>query len=293
LASPGGVVIRAVTGTPAGSPVVPSVPTGAIPLAQVNVVANDTTIVAGDITDRRKSAYNPSGARPLLPGDATSDAGAVAGELVYRTSTAGGGAGSSVWTGARWKSLGIPVFSTVSARDAEITAPVTGELAYSSDFQSLWTYLGSFWASREEQLVGWGRRLTTSSGSTSTVEVGILRIDGIVCVAGWPIKLEYGCHPDSTVGSDNARVEVRYKVGGSAGPGEAICFNSQTFSTVGTPRSWSSLFIPASTGTFSFALCIGRGSGSGTVTAFADSNRGSELKIYRTRTDVTNTGVNL
>lgn len=47
--------LQVITGTPAASPVVPSIPTGliALILAQVAVSANATTIVAGNITDER------------------------------------------------------------------------------------------------------------------------------------------------------------------------------------------------------------------------------------------------
>ena len=45
--------ITVIAGTPAASPVVPAVPTSAIPLAQVLVVAGDTTVTNARITDRR------------------------------------------------------------------------------------------------------------------------------------------------------------------------------------------------------------------------------------------------
>lgn len=90
--------VRAVTGTPAGSPVAPALPTGAIPLARVAVAAAPTgdTIVNANITDLRKSAGLQGAVRPLLPGDAVGDAG-HAGDLRYngglfeRYTTGGGG----------------------------------------------------------------------------------------------------------------------------------------------------------------------------------------------------------
>lgn len=101
--SPGCLVIRVVTGTPAGSPSPPAVPTNAIPLAQATVTALATTITSGQITDRRKSAFSPEGARPMLPGDVIADAGAVSGGLRYSTDVAQGGV--SVWTGTAWQRL--------------------------------------------------------------------------------------------------------------------------------------------------------------------------------------------
>jgi len=43
-----------VTGTPAGSPTPPAAPNNSIILAQVSIVANDTSITNGEITDRRQ-----------------------------------------------------------------------------------------------------------------------------------------------------------------------------------------------------------------------------------------------
>lgn len=47
-------VLEVVTGTPAGSPVAPTVPDSAIALAQIAVAAGAVAITAGDITDRRE-----------------------------------------------------------------------------------------------------------------------------------------------------------------------------------------------------------------------------------------------
>lgn len=77
-----------VTGTAAatGSQVAPTLPaTGAvIPLAQVLIGPNVTTIVTANITDVRKSASVSGGPRLLLPGDALSDPGNCWGELRQR-----------------------------------------------------------------------------------------------------------------------------------------------------------------------------------------------------------------
>lgn len=79
------VQVRAVTGTPAGSPVAPATPTGAIVLARVAVAAAPTgnTIVNANITDFRRSTGLNGTVRPLLPGDALADAGHT-GDLRYQ-----------------------------------------------------------------------------------------------------------------------------------------------------------------------------------------------------------------
>src|SRR5688572_4484189 len=80
------VQVRAVTGAPSGSPVVPATPTGAIPLARVAVAASPTgnTIVNANITDLRRSTGLNGAIRPLLPGDSVSDA-AHTGDMRYNS----------------------------------------------------------------------------------------------------------------------------------------------------------------------------------------------------------------
>lgn len=54
------VNFQVIAGTPAASPVVPTVPTNSLALAQIAVAAAATTIVTGNITDRRVRALSPA-----------------------------------------------------------------------------------------------------------------------------------------------------------------------------------------------------------------------------------------
>jgi hypothetical protein len=72
-----------VTGTPAGSPTLPSLPTGAIPLAEVAVAANATQITGANITDLRKAAGIRGAVRLMLAGDSHADAGIYPGDSRY------------------------------------------------------------------------------------------------------------------------------------------------------------------------------------------------------------------
>lgn len=92
------VQIRAVTGTPSGSPVAPATPTGAISLATVAVAAAPTgnTIVNANITDTRRVTALPGTIRPLLPGDLLTDQAHEGdlrdyGGLIERYTSFGGG----------------------------------------------------------------------------------------------------------------------------------------------------------------------------------------------------------
>jgi hypothetical protein len=208
LASPGGLVIRAVTGTAAGSPSAPAVPTGSIPLAQVAVAQNATTITNANITDRRKIAFTPSGARPLLPGDAAADAGAVSGELKYSITDPHGGV--YVWSGTGWKPVGIPVYTSTAARDAALPTPFVDQLAWTTDQHKLWRYGGSGW----DLALGANGKLTPAGDyALNTVDTmrDTLSFNGIV---GHEYELRYsGCFSLNTSG--NAIFNMRVASGGS------------------------------------------------------------------------------
>lgn len=75
--------IGRVTGTPAGSPTLPALPAGAIPLADVAVAANATQITTANITDLRKAAGLRGAVRLMLPGDAHADVGAYPGDVRF------------------------------------------------------------------------------------------------------------------------------------------------------------------------------------------------------------------
>lgn len=292
LAAPGGLVIRAVTGTPAGSPSAPATPTGAISLATVAVAANATQILTANITDTRRSAGNPGGARPLLPGDAAADAGTVSGDLTHRPSATDGGA--YVWSGTRWKSLTVPVFTNPAARDAAITAPYTDELAVASDTHLLWVYNGSEWISPYDQTRWFAERTTTSTTSASTTHVGVLRLDNVPLVQNQMVRVTYGCHPDSTVTSDTVITGVRVNNAGVATTASPRIYKSYAYGppAVG-PRNWAFTYLPPSTGTYSFLLSFARNAGSGTCNLFCDADRGTELYVTRLVTNLTDTGTDV
>lgn len=94
--------LAVVTGTAAASPSEPAVPANAVKLATIDVSANDTSIVAGDITDRRPPA------RGALPGpwfvctSTTRPASPWQGLPILETDTAF----QRIWDGSTWKLIG-------------------------------------------------------------------------------------------------------------------------------------------------------------------------------------------
>lgn len=72
-------VLGVVTGTPAPSPVAPTIPTNAVPLATLAVAANATTIANANITGATTQVYSVASAPPalVLPYCDTSSAGTI------------------------------------------------------------------------------------------------------------------------------------------------------------------------------------------------------------------------
>lgn len=92
-----------VNGTPAGSPVAPSVPSGAIALAQVLRPAGVNNVTDANITDLRKGTALHGAPRLLLPGDSLADPGLFVGERQVRMNSAAAiAAGGAAWNEYRW-----------------------------------------------------------------------------------------------------------------------------------------------------------------------------------------------
>ena len=73
-----------VAGTPASSPAAPSAPANSIILAQVSIVANDTSITTGEITDRRQYMSALGGLIPVAGSTERDALTAYEGQGVYR-----------------------------------------------------------------------------------------------------------------------------------------------------------------------------------------------------------------
>lgn len=111
LAANDGFTLEKVTGTPAGSPAVPTTPANCIVLARVAVAAGATTLVGGNITD-----YRPIAKRPGLQPFASSAARATqypspgTGDLTFLADTGR----YEWWDGAAYQRL-APIVSVVTA----------------------------------------------------------------------------------------------------------------------------------------------------------------------------------
>lgn len=101
-----GGYLYVINGTPAGSPILPTVPGDYMALASITRPAGNSLIGGvgnGVISDLRKSSGIMGGVRNLLPGDALSDPGSFAGEMTVSSTGVQRywDAANQVWRGVR------------------------------------------------------------------------------------------------------------------------------------------------------------------------------------------------
>lgn len=135
--------VKRITGTPAGSPVDPSV-TGSpnyVTLARIRVVALATTIDNAHIDDLRPPwIVALGGLKPVRTQTERTALTPYAGMAIYRL--------DRNWTeeydGSVWRVQSIAVCSSTADRDSAITNPYTGLFAFTTDTGTLWRYYGSW-----------------------------------------------------------------------------------------------------------------------------------------------------
>ncbi len=149
--------LAVVTGTPAGSPTPPAAPVNSITLAQVAVAANATTIVTGNITDKRPYA-GAIGAALLCTSTTRPASGIYDGMLVNETDTDK----LARYNGTNWHYIGETI-CTAATRPA---GPFTGQRIYETDTGLSYRWNGSKWIRDQQELPISGQYSSTGTGFT-------------------------------------------------------------------------------------------------------------------------------
>lgn len=168
-----GPYVEHVNGVASGSPAVPSVPTGAVPLAQILRPAATNNVTQANITDVRKSTQLHGVPRPLLPGDSVSDPGITPGERRLRVATpAQVTAGSEswieeIWTGeSRWE----PTANKIVGRNRRTTGVSTTATSAATAFR-MFTAVAQVLAGRTYEVSVRGELRNTVAPSTAEIDV--------------------------------------------------------------------------------------------------------------------------
>lgn len=174
-----------------------------------------------------------------------------------------------------------------------------GQSAISSDGSS-WLAIGGARAGaagRSGVLIKYGNR-TTSSGTTTTTALAILRVDNIQLCTGNQYLIKLNTTLFSSVAGDSTTMRAHLSLAGPATTASTLItlFNSGAIPNIsnGISATCSVVFTATSnTTTASVAMAIFRLTGTGNVSAFGDPVVPTEIAVYEVGRNISNDGVSL
>lgn len=187
------------------------------------------------------------------------------------------------------------VISTVATSSSlsAITSPANGQHAYLQDTDMIVSHNGTSWVYGPGQVVCRGNR--TSSSSTTTSEVGVIRIQYAFQAGIYYTIYTSPLILNSTAGDDYVYARLRYEVGGT--PSTSSTILTTVIGRTGLAQSAIPIISPitfANDSTVGVLLSVGRYAGSGTVGLLANSsNPNIDLIIMSHTKDPGDTGIDI
>lgn len=139
-----------------------------------------------------------------------------------------------------------------------------------------------------------GRRITTT-GSVTTTETGVLRIDSIPVYAGRLYRISTnGLNIDTSVDNDAASVRIRASTSGSASITSTLLGTLRTTIDSATQSNIlpdQAFFVASADGTLSVLLSLIRISGTGNIVIFCDATNYLDMVVEDMGLDPGDTGV--
>jgi len=156
--------VEIIAGTPAASPVAPTLPTGRLEIAQLQVPKSG----AGSITVVDKRLWTATLGAPIMAASyATLPSGTMSFLRVGQRAITLDGPVTWRWTGTEWRVDGMPIFATTTARDTAIPSPGIGDRCFVTADNSEYRCLtAGSWKL-------WSRPTTSWTPSISNVTAGI------------------------------------------------------------------------------------------------------------------------
>lgn len=197
---------------------------------------------------------------------------------------------TAAWGNANVRDQVVTPFASAAARTSAITSPVNGMVSYLQDVGRLEINNGSAWAPLPGAQLAWGNR--PSASSTTTSEVGVLRLDNIPVVSGMSYRIWTGPLYLLTTASDTVRAAVRVSTSGAATTSSTSVGNGvQLVSNNIQPPSGVLIvkYDAVATGTLSVLLTVARTAGTGSVSITV----GGDLLVECLGPTLTDTGVDI
>lgn len=183
--------------------------------------------------------------------------------------------------------------ASAAARDSAISSPAEGMLEYLKDVDQFTFYTGARWTALPGTIIARGNR--TSSSSTTTTEVGVIRISASLksgqtyFITTSPLRM-------NSTASDYVFGRIRFTTDGST-PSTSSTILSTIVGPTGfaqTTTPFLAKYVPSSDITFGCLLTTGRFAGTGTCGLITDSsNPDIDLMIVAAGTDPTDTGTDI
>lgn len=156
--------------------------------------------------------------------------------------------------------------------------------------------LATLLAERENGIVAWGRR--PSDSSTTTSEVGVLRVDNIELESGYQYQVwTSALLLDTDVSNDEVGAQLRYSTSGTATTSSTIMPGSDarerlTDSNFPESENIDTIYTPSADETMSVLLTVRRVAGTGNAVLRAN-NGATDLVVRRIGPAVSDTGVDV
>jgi hypothetical protein len=183
--------------------------------------------------------------------------------------------------GTNWKPVGEQKFPNAATRDAAYTA-VLGDKAFLTDVKRTTVNTGTKWVYGPGEIIARYRRTTNSS--TTTSEVGVIRIDSVALKAGQSIRVRTSNLWLTSGTGDPVRCYVKYSTSGNATTSSTAMEGGSCGTTIGSTsydetQRIDTIYIVPSDATYSFILTIARPAGSGSAGILASADKIIELSI--------------
>lgn len=275
----------------AGASADPSLPASFIPVLRAVVPAGST---APTLQTLVRYTTNDGGAIRIDSATHRAELTPFAGMRIWRSDRGW----YETHDGTAWRVDGVAICTSTADRDAAITSPKSGQLAVTTDSDTLWQYDGgtSTWVAMGSRLVARGTRSTVSSASTGAV-VGVMSLAALAVVAGHAYRFAVTVHPRSTVAGDRILVELRGTTNGTAPTVASPVFAQKYFTAIAASAAdteyFEGTYDPGVGGTFRGILTITRVVGSGSAELYADATALTRVSVYDDGLTVPNTGTNL
>ncbi|HSN23607.1 MAG TPA: hypothetical protein VLS45_05485, partial [Methylomicrobium sp.] len=138
----------------------------------------------------------------------------------------------------------------------------------------------------------------TTNSSTTTSEVGVIRVDGMVLKAGQSIRVKTSSLWFTSATGDEVRAYVRYNTAGNATTSSTIMPDACCGITIGNisydeTKKIDALFVVPSDATYSLLLTLARPAGAGAAGILAGSEKVIDLIVESVGMDPGSSGTSI